>query len=757
MAFFPFKHFSARQMVLTIAVGIFGVALGMLLGPTAVVTEASLGAFPWGGLLGFAGLVAGAGGLIYGLRATENAEKLSQEVGYVYQRLSAMEKYQSEQHIALQSTIQTSLHSFLEQNPMAQADGGLNPQIVDAIQQHVNAGVQRALPDQLFHALRQGVSEVTAEMGVVATLVQDLAASVGEHEQVISALHHSLGDLNHHVDAVQKQAAEADEKATRATRNPSKHTSAVHINHDNNDDVFAVERALAQQPVERPKTLSGRTVHEEHIVAMAAPTPQESPYVEAPMFSRDTLENMVREQVAKLVAEQTSVVTPTTPIMTREAAREIVKAVSVPATPVSPAPIISTPRTEPVAATQVPQTVIPQRSPTIVSGSQLEMLGREALKTARERLERERAEKMALRDEVVASTHSPSATTPQQAPSELDAITSHNPAPTHPAQAVASQTVWSQAAHADGVMENSVHHQSQNLMIIPETASQEAIAQALREDKIELHLQPIMQLPQRKAFFYETLSRLRLNEDDVVLPAQFLPVVAEKGLSSDYDIRVAERVMVIARHLASRGSEALVSVNIAAETLADGTYLKALDRLIAENGAVRNRIVLEIGQGTIRSLSADRLIALKGLSHRGIRLCIDRVNDARIDAQTLAQIGISFIKLPVGFLIGQQASRFEIAPQDIATLFKRNGIQLIAERVETEEQVRELLDLDVPLAQGHVFAPPKPVRSDVFAVAATPNKSRLELKPDVQDDMESALSASERQSLRAFLSRGGSR
>ena len=97
---------------------------------------------------------------------------------------------------------------------------------------------------------------------------------------------------------------------------------------------------------------------------------------------------------------------------------------------------------------------------------------------------------------------------------------------------------------------------------------------------------------------------------------------------------------------------------------------------------------------------------------------------------------------------------------DLAAVLRRAGIQLIAERVEREEIVPDLIDLDVPLAQGFVFAPPRVVRSEVFhaqsvAKVAEDAAEMPMAEPSVSVAVQGspAPESEERKPFRAFLRR----
>lgn len=244
-----------------------------------------------------------------------------------------------------------------------------------------------------------------------------------------------------------------------------------------------------------------------------------------------------------------------------------------------------------------------------------------------------------------------------------------------------------------------------------------AIARALREDRIEIHLQPIVSLPQRKTRFYEALARLRLDDDELLLPAEFLPALERAGLTAELDGKVAARAAAIARHLVNRGSDAFVTANLAHESLSAQGFLRALGRIIESYPDVAGRLAFEIAQRSWRMLDAEVAGALEALRAKGALFVMDRATDLRLDAFGLADRGVRFVKLPASLLLshlGARAPGLDIAVGDLAAVLARAGIRLVADAVEREEDVPDLIDLDVPLGQGLVFGAPRAVRSDLI-------------------------------------------
>jgi cyclic-di-GMP phosphodiesterase, flagellum assembly factor TipF len=286
-----------------------------------------------------------------------------------------------------------------------------------------------------------------------------------------------------------------------------------------------------------------------------------------------------------------------------------------------------------------------------------------------------------------------------------------------------------------------------------------AVMDAIQHDRIELHLQPIVSLPQRKSVFYEVLARVRLADDTILVPAEFLPLLEKSGFVADFDRKVLTRAAVIARHLAGRGSESRVSCNVSPASL-EGGILRTAARIAEAYPDIADRLVLELSQRCWRALDADTAGTIALLRQKGLTFALDRATDLRLDPLALAERGVTYVKLPADLLLESETRRgLDVAIGDLSAVLTRAGIRLIAERVEREEDVPNLIDLDVPLAQGFVFAPPRAIRAEVLSAAApapiaepVPQPAPVAPQPPattVVPDLE------ERRPFRAFLRRAG--
>jgi cyclic-di-GMP phosphodiesterase, flagellum assembly factor TipF len=236
---------------------------------------------------------------------------------------------------------------------------------------------------------------------------------------------------------------------------------------------------------------------------------------------------------------------------------------------------------------------------------------------------------------------------------------------------------------------------------------------AIDENRIDIFLQPMVTLPQRKVRFYEAVTRVRNERDQLIAAEEFISIAEASGLIGRIDNMVMLRCVQVLRRLMVRNKDVGVFCNVAASTLGNSTtFAQCLDFLEA-NRALAPSLVLEFKQSTFRNLGPAETENLAALAQRGFRFSIDHVTDLRIEPRELADRGVRFIKVPAALLLDpKQASTSDIHPSDLSDLLGRFGIDLIAERIEGERAVVDLLDYDVRFGQGFLFAPPRPLRPE---------------------------------------------
>jgi cyclic-di-GMP phosphodiesterase TipF (flagellum assembly factor) len=244
-----------------------------------------------------------------------------------------------------------------------------------------------------------------------------------------------------------------------------------------------------------------------------------------------------------------------------------------------------------------------------------------------------------------------------------------------------------------------------------------AIAKAIDASKIDLYLQPVVTLPQRKVRYYEAFSRLRAD-GDLVAAADFLPYAEAGALMPKLDHLSALRCVQVVRRLLLKNRDIGLFCNVSGATLTDIGFPKFLEFMEA-NRAIAPSLVFEFTQSAVRAMGPIEHESLAALAERGFRFSIDNLTDLRVDARELNERGFRFVKAPAVLLFNRVGvASTDIHPADFSDLLGRYGIDLIAERIESENTVVDLLDYDVRFGQGNLFSPPRPVRAEALQAGA---------------------------------------
>ena len=253
---------------------------------------------------------------------------------------------------------------------------------------------------------------------------------------------------------------------------------------------------------------------------------------------------------------------------------------------------------------------------------------------------------------------------------------------------------------------------------VRDPASEAEIIRAFEQDGLEIHLQPVVSLPQRKVVAYEALARLRIGGPGAAAPAEpetFLPVLERYGRTTELDRRMLQRAALVVRHLARRGSDTLLTYALSPLSLFEPGLLRELGRAVAEDPSLAG-LVIALPQASWRGLDAGQRGLLMPLRGR-IGFSLDRPDDLRFDAVDLAALGIGQVRVPAAMLLRSQAipgSLSDLAVEDTGPALARVGIRLVATGITDEADIPDLIDLDVPFAQGAAFAAPRPVRTEVL-------------------------------------------
>jgi cyclic-di-GMP phosphodiesterase, flagellum assembly factor TipF len=248
-----------------------------------------------------------------------------------------------------------------------------------------------------------------------------------------------------------------------------------------------------------------------------------------------------------------------------------------------------------------------------------------------------------------------------------------------------------------------------------------ATRSAVEANRIDLHLQPIVTLPQRKVRFYEAMSRLRSESGEAILPTDFIPHAEAAGLMPKIDNTIVFRCVQVLRRLLVKNREVGVFCNLSMATLTDAVVFPQLLEFLDANRAIASSLVLEFTQSGLRHAGPIENESLAAMRACGYAFSVDNVTDLRLEPRELAARGFRFVKIGANLILNRGGIAADIHPGDLPDLLARFGIDLIADRIESEGTVVDLLDYDVKFGQGFLFSPPRPVRAEALQGIADRN------------------------------------
>jgi cyclic-di-GMP phosphodiesterase TipF (flagellum assembly factor) len=229
---------------------------------------------------------------------------------------------------------------------------------------------------------------------------------------------------------------------------------------------------------------------------------------------------------------------------------------------------------------------------------------------------------------------------------------------------------------------------------------------ALRENRVELVLQPIVSLPQRERRFYECFSRLRTEGGAMVLPEQYIGIAEGAGLIAAIDNMLLFRCVQLVREVHSRNEDIDFFCNISSHTIADGNFFANFVEFLEGNPGLAAHLVFEFGQADFARWSETGARLLDRLAFLGCRFSLDGVENLDFDASELAARHVAFIKIEGDLLLETAADS-----AGIQRALRAHQIDLIVTKVEDESRLRELLDYGVGFGQGFLFGEPHPARA----------------------------------------------
>lgn len=234
------------------------------------------------------------------------------------------------------------------------------------------------------------------------------------------------------------------------------------------------------------------------------------------------------------------------------------------------------------------------------------------------------------------------------------------------------------------------------------------VRDGIAKDRVDLALQPVVSLPQRKRKFYEAYTRIRSEDGDVITPGQYIAIAEREGLVTAIDNLMLFRCVQQLRNKHNKSRNIGFFCNISPHTLADKKFFNDFVVFMTENSSLAQDLIFEFSHATIANQDDEIRHQLARLAAIGFRFSLDQVNSLNLDYGLLAEQHFKYIKIDAETMLREVPQpTTDIDLHDFKKALERQGIDLIVEKIETEDVLRDILDFHVDFGQGYLFGEPK--------------------------------------------------
>lgn len=249
-----------------------------------------------------------------------------------------------------------------------------------------------------------------------------------------------------------------------------------------------------------------------------------------------------------------------------------------------------------------------------------------------------------------------------------------------------------------------------NTEIIPEYSDAvitELLNQAIQNERIEIFAQPIVKLPSRRLQYLELFARIRARSGIYLSGENYRNLAESEAIIENVDYLLLIHVLDTIRNDARRHIDIGYFINISARCLKDKNYMTDLLEFVRIKRDLAPRLIFELKYDDLKNLSPSCFKMIDGLSHIGCQFSVDNVTSSDFNADDLAEKGFNFIKFSAVKLMEMcSSSKGEMDVARMKSSLDKSRLTLIVEKLETEHDLKELLDFEIDFGEGYLFGRP---------------------------------------------------
>ncbi|MBR1195012.1 EAL domain-containing protein [Bradyrhizobium sp. AUGA SZCCT0240] len=231
------------------------------------------------------------------------------------------------------------------------------------------------------------------------------------------------------------------------------------------------------------------------------------------------------------------------------------------------------------------------------------------------------------------------------------------------------------------------------------------LREAIWREEIEVFYQPIFELSTGRAKSVEALARWRHKTKGLIPPAEFIPVAERGGLIGELGNLVLAKAC---RHAVMLPDDIKVAVNLSALQFAGGSLVDSVMVALVDSGLAETRLELEITESVFLADSQENLKTLERLKRLGVSIALDDFGVGYSSLSYLTAFPFNKVKIDKSFIDRIGRAETVAVLGSIVQLAKTLNLSIVAEGVETSEQVEKIRALGIALGQGYLFSKPVP-------------------------------------------------
>lgn len=242
----------------------------------------------------------------------------------------------------------------------------------------------------------------------------------------------------------------------------------------------------------------------------------------------------------------------------------------------------------------------------------------------------------------------------------------------------------------------------------------EELREIINDNRVVVHYQPKINIGQNSICSAEALARVVDKNGQILYPDSFIDALNECDFGNEFTLKVLEQSLKAMNKWKSQGINVDLALNVTSDDLNDSTFADDVLMLAAEHKIPTHQLEIEVTEYKILSNLGGALATLARLRMKGVAVAIDDFGIGSSTLQQIKQLPCTTLKIDKLFVTNAfKNARSRSILNSCVALGKSLNLELVAEGVETEDDLSLISLLNIDMAQGWYFS--KAIDADKFA------------------------------------------